>query len=348
MNEDEFAGPLFVVGMPRSGTKLLRELLNQNPKIGIPIMESGFIPYMVDRFGNPPKFDDEHEFHRFYEEFTQTNFFWHFKRIGRILSKEDLDKAVDKTSWRSIFKFILRFYAPDGRAEDFIWGDKSPHYLNYMPLLKEMYPEARFIHIIRDPRDYCLSNKKVWGKSIYRAAESWRERLESARADSHQLGTDHMEVFYESLLEDPRKVLSHICEFLGCEFIPSMTRLTKPSENLGDAKGQVGILRDNQKKYLTQLSPSQIRRIEEIVYPVAKAIGYEFENNVEFRPLRPLELKMLTLYDGWASLKFRVNQYGPRQGLHLIWYWHSRSSWVTPHLKSIRNVIDFAKEDVSG
>lgn len=343
MNEDKFVGPVFIIGMPRSGKKLLRDLLNENPRIGIPIHETGFMPYMVDRFGDPPEFDDEHKFHRFYEELSQDLFFQSFKREGRVLSEEDLEKAVDKTSWRSIFECILRFYAPDGRAEDFIWGDKSPHYLNFMPFLKGIFPEARFIHCIRDPRDCCLSFKKAWGKSIYRAAESWRQRVEAALADSRQLGADYVEVFYESLLEDPRKVLVNLCEFLDCEFTPSMTRLTRAPESLGDTKGKAGIVQDNRNKYLTQLTPSQVIRIEEIVCPVASALGYELENDVEFKPVGPQTLKVLTAYDAWASLRFQVRQNGLRQGLSRLYHWHSRGSWVVPHLKQIQRITRIAR-----
>lgn len=315
MATNRFTGPLFIVGMPRSGTKLLRDLLNQNPKIGIPTIESHLIPYMIDRFGNPPKFEKNDAFDQFYEAFTQTSFFWHMKKTGRVLNKNDIDKVADRTSWRSIFEVILRFYAPQGRDEDFIWGDKTPGYLSQMNLLKALYPEARFLHIIRDARDYCLSIKKTWGKSLYRAADRWRQTLETARANSQQFGVDYMEVLYESLLGDAKKVLTDICKFLDCQFIPDMTQLAEPSENHGAAKGQIRIVRENQKKYLTQLSSSQVRRIEEIVYPVAKSIGYEFEYDVAFSPLSPPLLKLLMWYDGWASVKFHINEKGLRQGL---------------------------------
>ncbi len=225
----------------------------------------------------------------------------------------------------SIFEFIFRFYAPAGKPAGFIWGEKSPHYLNYMPQLKQVFPQARFIHSIRDPRDCCLSYKKAWGKSVYRAAESWRERMEAALADSSQMGTDYLAVHYESLLEDPRATLNNICEFLDCEFDPSMTELTRPPEIYGDTGGQLKIVRDNRKKYLTQLTPYQVSRIEEIVYPVARAFGYEMEYDVTFKPVEPRMLKMLMAYDGWASLRFHIRQHGFRHGLFRLYHWHARS-----------------------
>jgi hypothetical protein len=329
MKKNIFSGPVFIVGMPRSGKKLLRDLLNQNPRIGIPIHETGFIPRLVNHFGNPPRFDDEDELQRFFDEFSQDPFYQQFKIEGRNLRRDDLDKIENKFSWQSIFEYIFRFYAPNERAEDFIWGDKSPYYLNFMPLLNEIFPNAKFIHSIRDPRDYCLSFKKAWGKSIFRAAENWRVRMEAALSDLDQLSIDYMEVFYESLLEDPRKTLMSVCEFLDCEYISAMTTLTRAPERFGDTGGQVRIVRENRKKFLTQLSPSQIKRVEEIVCHPAKICGYKLENNVDFKPVKPYIYKLLTLYDGWASIMFHINQYGVRYGFRRLFHWHFRSRVIS-------------------
>lgn len=304
MKKGRFKGPLFIIGMPRSGTKLLRDLLNQNPQIGIPPAETHFIPYMINRFGNPPSFEKNDEFDRFYEELKKTTFYGWMEKYGLFLSKDYIDQVADRKSWSSIFESILRFYAPEERSEDFIWGDKSPTYLSHIKLLKEIFPEAKFLHIIRDPRDCCLSTKKTWGKSLYRTAEIWRRRLEKARKDGCRLREDYMEVFYETLIDDPKTVMWSICDFLGCEFIPQMTELKEPSENLGDTKGQAKIVPQNTKKYIVELLSSEIRRIEEIVYPVAKSLPYKLEYDVEFKPLSPLSSYILMFYDGLALIKF--------------------------------------------
>ena len=249
-----FTGPLFIVGMPRSGTKLLRDLIKQHPKIGIPSVETNFIPYMINLFGNPPSFEDDKEFNQFYKE------------------------------------------------------------LGNMKLLKEIFPEAKFLHIIRDPRDVCLSKKKIWGSNLYRTAELWRLRVEIGQSDGYDLGDDYMELLYENLLEDPEQTMISVCAFLCCNFITAMTELSKPSEDYGGAKGQVRIVKENKNKYLLELSPSEIKRIEEITYPVTKTIPYNFEYDIEFKPLNPLTLKILTFYDGIALLIFYIREKGILQG----------------------------------
>ena len=316
MKPSRFTGPLFIIGMPRSGTKLLRDLLNQNPSIGIPPAETRFIPYMIKRFGNPPSFgDNDDEFDRFYKELRKTTFWWWMKSYGPVLSKDHIEQSADRKSWSSIFEVILRFYAPSGRSECFIYGDKSPTYLCHIRFLKEIFPEARFLHIIRDPRECCLSAKKVWGKNLYRTAEIWRRSLEVARLDGCKFSEEYMEVLYEILIDDPKKVMRSICNFLGCEFTPAMIELSKPSENLGDTKGQARIVKQNKRKYIRELSPSEIRHIEEIVYPVAKSIPYKLEYDIGFKPLNPLILNILKLYDGLAMIKFNIYEKGLLQGI---------------------------------
>ena len=208
MKTDSFTGPIFIIGIGRSGTKLLRDLLNQNTKIGIPIAESNFIPKVINRFGNPPNFQNDSEFNTFYEEYTKTSFFWWMKKFECVMGKDFLEKEIDKTSWGSIFEVILRYHVLPGRDKDFIWGDKTPSYLYHIDILKDLYPQARFLHIIRDPRDCCLSTRNAWGTNLFSVADRWRRGVEVARKSGGHLGGSYIEVYYESLLDDPKKTLT--------------------------------------------------------------------------------------------------------------------------------------------
>ena len=315
-NQNKFLGPLFIVGMHRSGTKLLRDLLNQHPRISIPTIESCFIPYLINKFGDPPQFEDDKEFQNFYEALTKTTFFGNMQSMGWTLSKEYLEREVsDRTSWSEIFEVIFKFYIPQEKIKDVIWGDKSPQYLPRIKLLKTLYSQAKFIHIIRHPGDYCISAKKAWGKSIYRSANSWRYEIEKARIDSRDFTDDYLEVFYENLVEEPQIVLSNICNFLDCKFTTKMLHLDIPTENLGDTKGQTEIVITNKNKYLKRLSPKTIKRIEEIVYPVASSLGYDLKFANKFKPLTPLMEKILLIHDAWNSAYFHMKNEGVIQGL---------------------------------
>ena len=191
--------------------------------------------------------------------------------------------------------------------------------------LKAAFPSARFIHIIRDPRDYCLSNRKTWGKSILRAAEAWRESVTSACAAGRELGADYIEVHYEALLDEPEATLRPVCSFLGCPFDPAMLQLSAPSENLGDTKNVARIVTDNKRKYRAELSEREIRRVEEIVLPAARDVGYPTDSaDVSFKALGRLERSLYAMHDAWATLRFRVGAHGLGRGLRFLYERHVR------------------------
>ena len=108
-----FSGPLFIVGMHRSGTKLLRNLLNQNSRISIPTIESCFIPFLISKFGDSPQLKNDCEFEDFYNTLTQTTFWIYMDSLGFTLNQEYLEKNLkDRTSWGEIFEVIFKFYIP--------------------------------------------------------------------------------------------------------------------------------------------------------------------------------------------------------------------------------------------
>lgn len=328
MSPETFTGPLFIVGLPRSGTKLIRDLLNQNPRIGIPKSETHFIPFWLERFSHSPQFEETAAFQGFFDEFCQTPFYENMANRGLRLSAELLREQADINSWPSILETILRYYAPKASDNYFIWGDKTPGYVTHMQLLKELFGQARFLHIIRDPRDYALSVNKAWNKHLYLAADVWQRTLVGARKTAVHLGDDYHEIFYEQLLADPETTLRAVCQFAGCDFVPAMLALERPSENLGDAKGRTDIVKDNTGKYHEQLTKDQIKRIEEIVWPVIqKDTPYETHYGRQPQPLVPLARRAFHLYDGLASARFHVREKGFLKGLSYFYRLHIRSSW---------------------
>ena len=323
-NESGFHGPLFLVDMPRSGTKLLRALLVGNPIIKIPPSETNFIPYLVNRFGKTPEFTDESILKAFYSEFSRTSFYWSMKKKGLSLEYDSIISA-DLSTWSTIFKYIIRYYSSDSTSEDIIWGDKSPAYVNHMIILKETFPESKFLHIIRDPRDYSLSVKKTWGKNIYRAASKWNDGMNALQSNISKLGNDYMQLHFEDLLDKPKDVILEICDFLGCEFNENMIKLKYPSEFVGSAKGETRIVKENKNKYLTELSSRQIKRIEQIVFSAADSMPYKLKYATYSKPLNKLMLQVYKLLDGMALMIFHVREKGFFQGLKYVYQGYNRS-----------------------
>jgi hypothetical protein len=321
----ETMGPLFIVGLPRSGTKLLRGLLNRHPEIGIPTRESHFIPQLVARFGTEPDLGRPERCKAFYSSLTETTFFRQMKAEGRVLERSRLSREADLTSWASIFEVLFRYYAPDGKEDGFVWGDKTPEYVLKMRDLKTLFPRARFLHILRDPRDCCLSVNKTWNRNVFRAAHVWQEGVLSAGRQSSALGNDYLEIRYEALLNDVRGVMQDVCTWLGVEFSTTMERLQQPAEFYGDARGKTSILTTNQQKYRTQMTRRQIRRIEEIAYEAMKSTGYACEYAMGERPLGRLAQGTLAIGDAVASARFHVGDKGFTRGVRYFIDLHRES-----------------------
>jgi hypothetical protein len=204
----------FVVGATRSGTTLLRLMLDAHPQIAIP-SETHFIPELVaarDKHGaSPERMLELLSSHRRWGDFQM----------------EPTDLAA---RWATIDPLtgpaaVRAFYALYGESHDGAtrWGDKTPGYIKSMREIQGYLPEARFIHLIRDGRDVAISVlKQDWGpQSIEAAAEKWRSRVLRARSQSPYLGF-YMEVQFEDLVVHTERELRRICEFIELEFHPDM------------------------------------------------------------------------------------------------------------------------------
>jgi hypothetical protein len=109
-----------------------------------------------------------------------------------------------------------------GRAR---WGDKTPRYVEHISLLARLWPDARFVHLIRDGRDVALSYADVpFGpKSVSRAADLWARRVRAGVSAGRALGPRrYLETHYEHFVADPERHARILCGFLDLPFDPGM------------------------------------------------------------------------------------------------------------------------------
>ncbi|MEL6348389.1 MAG: sulfotransferase [Myxococcota bacterium] len=305
-----FNGPLFLVGMPRSGTKLLRGLLNEHPQIGIPLNETEFYPDWRRRWATFGDLSDPARFDQFYEAVTGSVYFVHRREEhGLQIDPRVWQRRCRSFSSQGVFEALVRHDADVPWDTPGVWGDKSPGYLVHLQTLKADFPQARFIHIIRDVRDYCLSMKTAFGKSMTRAAQRWRNRIEGARHVAHTFPDDYTEVRYEDLLADPTEEVERLCQFIGVDFSPEMLELSRAPENIGDARGRRTIKRDNAEKWRTKMDPGKRRLIERIAGDVLRSLEYPVETQGRCTVSRP-HMLALQIYDGLQLTRRQVQKRG--------------------------------------
>ena len=315
--------PIFVVGMPRSGTKLLRSLLNRHPDISIADIETDFFFHWVrrwDRYGDLSRHD---RFLAFYREAVTLPYFTYRQESGRLIAPDAWYAACTDFTLPDVFGVLLRHDTGAGEATR--WGDKSPSYITRIEALHHYFPGARFVHIVRDVRDYCLSINKAWNKNIYRAAQRWFDDNRACIRQCAAIAPACALVTFEDLLSDTRTTMQRLCRFLGVDYHAQMTRLAESSENLGAARGYKTILAHNTGKYLTRMSLHQVGRIEAIAAPLLHALGYTCSRQAPARRLGRSWMRWYQLLDGLNLLRFERRVRGTADALAYC-YRYYRSS----------------------
>jgi hypothetical protein len=325
----KFEGPLFILGMPRSGTKLIRQLLNQHPRIHIPPGETEFFPWLVTYARKHGDLSLRPNFLAFFETVQSFPFFIHLPDHGKSISPNDWFDRCKTYDAAGIFEGLIRCIESVKTGSGEIWGDKSPSYISHVPLLRLHFPEARFIHIVRDVRDYCLSINKAWKKNMLRAAQRWADCVHVARAQGSMLGDSYIEIHYEELLRNPDFELRRVCDFLGVDFTETLLRIPKSAENYGDAKGEARIVTENLDKYKKGLEPKLLKRIEGIAGDVLLECGYR----LSIVPHVPRRLNKLEMIIGQGAdavnlVRFNLERRGSLGAIAFV----LRSFWTSRNL----------------
>lgn len=307
-----FNGPVFIVGRPRSGTKLLMNLLNAHSQISMPFWESCFIPKYVESAKKYGDLSVPENFEKYFNYLTKTEFFRKIKenqKYADLVTPAAWFQAINDYSYSGLISAFFKMYA--ARDNKYLWGDKSPNYVKHIKILKELFPDSKFIHIIRDVRDQCLSSMKAWGMDPYLSAQCWVNDIRKCRNDAEFLfGNDYHEVKYEYLLDNPEEELTKICNFLGIKYESTMVLLKKPAENIGDTKHSKEIVRNNKFKWKTNMPEKMIKKIESISFNLLKELGYEVFFAKENIKLNQFEYQFARIRDFGNRFKFDCSTQG--------------------------------------
>jgi hypothetical protein len=217
----------FIVGRPRSGTTLLMAMLEANPATIIPV-ECPIIKNLYPKYGKRQLWSKK-DLSNFYTDLTEQTFYSHYKFTDLSFDFDSIQKDLllleGKCTFGEIIKLVyLNYNSLFPKEEIRVIGDKNPDSSNFIDHYIKIFPEAKYIHIIRDYRDHIMSMFKAgFGiPSVAMLAFRWKmnfkklERVRSEQPDKFLL------LRYEDLVSEPEKNLRAICDFLGIEFFPVM------------------------------------------------------------------------------------------------------------------------------
>ncbi|MGA9798326.1 MAG: sulfotransferase [Terriglobales bacterium] len=226
-----------IVGVPRSGTTLLRFMLDSHPCLAIP-PETGFLAWPLHWL---TMFAPRESLFRAVTRLPFKSGPWADFGLGAREFRQHL-RQVEPFDLGEGLRTFYRLYAE--QQNKIRYGDKTPLYCKHMKSIAGFLPEAHFLHIIRDGRDVALSLRTMPfapAKDIPALAVYWRKLIQKARRTRSQCGA-YMEVRYESLVQDPAAVLRSICSFIKLDFDVAMLRYWERSaERLREHRSRVTI-----------------------------------------------------------------------------------------------------------
>lgn len=220
--------PVFIVGIGRSGTTLLRLMLNSHPNISVPY-ESHFITDYYHKQSDYGNLNIDDNLKKLLTDIFNEEL---LKQWDHEFIIEDIMPKIEQRELGSVFDAIYHDYAK-ARGKD-RWGDKSD-YLDRIHIINELFPHVKIIHIIRDGRDVANSVLKLpWGPGdIIQAAEWWHSHMTLGRKMGAMLNKSrYTEVTYESLVSDTENELKRLCEFIGEGYSEEMLNYHKKSADV--------------------------------------------------------------------------------------------------------------------
>ena len=255
-------------------------MLDRHSRLAVPD-ESYFVPQLADRHlrrVDPDQFVDD------------------LRRINTVTDWEvPLDKVHARlTPGMPIGAAIATVYLVYAEERDKArWGDKTPMYMQNLRLLERLFPDALFVHLIRDGRNAALSFLEMPRELVTETwmhprtpsdfACQWHTEVAAARRLGGRVGPRYMEVRYEDLVENVEAVLRRICEFAGLDFEPAMADYAGNVDVSGKPHQQrllqppTSGLRD----WRTQMRPVDVTAFERVAGDLLGELGHETSHDAD-------------------------------------------------------------------
>ena len=295
--------PIFVVGLPRSGTTLTRRILGHHPQI----LAQGETHYFEElRLG--VRADQANLLE---DQALRENTRWLYQALGRHRST---DAQIRTESWfthedllararsagstvGAIYEAFIQLQSEGSHGERYICDD-TPRHLFQVPAILSWFPEAKIVACVRDLRDFMCSYKNYWKRTsaeestrirrLYHPVLSslyWRSGVNLILKHRRRLGPTTLRVIqYEHLVHEPATTVADLCAFLGIAYEPSMLEIGESNSSFGPARS--GIFTDSVGRWRTCLDPAETA----IAQTIGKSAMWAFGYSPERVPLAPWRL----------------------------------------------------------
>jgi hypothetical protein len=274
--------PVFLVGSERSGTTLLRLMLDHHPTIAFE-KEFDFVVTEVCDTGELPAA-------KAYRDWI----------AGVRGANYVLDPSLD---YRELVNDFLRQKQAASGGKPYVGATIHRNF----DRLRFLWPDARYIHLVRDPRDVARSVvQKGWAGNVYQGSEFWIEAESCWDALVLHLTDDQaVEIHYEDLVLRTEPVLEEICRFMGVEYSTEM--LDYPADAPQYPPPDPALV----AQWKTGLSPRDVTLVERRTAALLERRGYALSGH-PLPAIRPLRHELLLADARVRRLRTRVEEFGPK------------------------------------
>lgn len=285
MNDINQIPIFFVVGRPRSGTTLLRTLFDAHPNVNFP-PECQFIVNLYPKYGRTTTWTKD-KLLEFFKDLSEQWLFDTWKMDNDSL-KSTLLQLVGSNSYGTICKAVyLEYNSLFDKEEIKYIGDKNPGYAIYTHQLLKIFPEAKFIHIIRDYRDNFVSIRNVDFEIPIPSlvVQKWKYFYNKFNRDSLKKPSVYKVINYETLALNPESEFGKLCDFVGIDYNENVFNFHQKKDDILKQypKGYIVtyhtslLQKINTSKigvWKKELSSSQVKIMDLTVGSVAEKSGY--------------------------------------------------------------------------
>lgn len=288
--------PVFIIGNPRSGTTLLRLMLNNHKNIVVP-PECGFAVWWYDNYKNWNQHLSQNKQH--------VESFIHDLSTSRKVETWNLDyatlgdfiQAKKPANYTELVSSVYIYFGISNQRTFQRWGDKNNFHIQYIDVLDNIFPNSLFIHIVRDGRDVACSYRKLKQKKfrskyapnlpfdIAEIASEWTENIQMAVSQFQTIGCHRVcQVRYEDLVTASQVELTKLCEFLEEPYDEQMLNYyvynrqeeQEPAEFLQwKSKTLESPTTSEIGKFQVKLTSEEIGLFESIAKPILVQYGYQ-------------------------------------------------------------------------
>jgi len=326
--------PFYIVGTERSGSNLLRVMLNTHPNLDVP---------------HPP-----HIFKYFSPIVNNYGDLSASKNRARLVADIcslitvhiypwDLDidqnRVIEESSENNLCGIMGAIYDQHkewvGKSR---WGCKSTFMVDHATEALELHAGSKFIWLVRDPRDVAASSKKSVFSPFHPfiTARLWSQQQKTAMGLETKLGTKTvLRVRYEDLLSDTEHVIRGVCMFLGEDFDHKMlahqnSTAAKMGSVLSESWKNTGkaLITNNHGKYSSELSRREIELVELECACLMSELGYTADtSNVSVPSLLELAFIKVSNFTNFVKVEFRSifkdRNHWRRWGRSVLMWWLS-------------------------